>query len=153
MLDRIKALFVEEVDQSPTLQPELAAAALMFEVVWADHQIEESELNIMKTHLLDAFGVDEHQLEHIVTETKKLHDESVGLHEFTRALNGTVSQEEKKKIVAALWRIAIADAEIDALEEHMIRRISDLLYVSHRDFIDAKISAKRGALNKTHNNT
>ena len=142
MLDRLKALFTEEIQHHEQLKPELAAAALMFEVIWADHQIEESELQVMKQYLSSAFAVDETTIESIVAETKRLHDDSVGLHEFTSALNENITQPEKIEIVKALWRIAAADASVDALEEHMIRRIADLLYVSHKDFIAAKLAAR-----------
>ena len=37
---------------------------------------------------------------------------------------------------------AFADGEVDKYEEHLIRRISDLLHVPHRQFIAAKL---RGA--------
>ena len=37
---------------------------------------------------------------------------------------------------------ALADDRIDKLEEHTIRRASDLLYLSHSRFIEAKIRAK-----------
>ena len=142
MIDRLRALFSEQVEEEQQLQPELAAAALMFEVIWADHQIEESELNVMKQHLSSAFDLEESRIDHIVAETKRLHDDSVGIHEFTSALNAHLSQTEKIDIVYALWRIAVVDSSVDALEEHMIRRIADLLYVSHKEFIAAKIAAR-----------
>ena len=85
--------------------------------------------------------MDAERLDDILRETKELHDASVGLHEFTRALNDNASQPQKKEIVGTLWQIAFADHQIDALEEHMIRRIADLLYVSHKDFIQAKLSS------------
>ena len=46
-----------------------------------------------------------------------------------------------------MWTIAFADEEIDKYEEYLIRKISDLTYVSHSDFIKSKLRAKndRGA--------
>ena len=41
-----------------------------------------------------------------------------------------------------MWKIAYADGNIDKFEEHIIRKVSNLIYVSHSDFIKAKISAK-----------
>ncbi len=141
MLDRLRSLFVED-EQSNTLRTEVAAAALMFEVMWADQQIELSELDETKAHLVSIFNLDPESVDEIVQETKILHGDSVGLHPFTRAINETVSAEDKFRIVEALWRIALSDEQVDALEEHMIRKISDLLYVSHRDFIRAKLAAR-----------
>ena len=142
MIERLRAFFVDELEQEARLQPELAAAALMFEVIWADHQIEERELQVMRQHLSSAFAVEPSRIDHIISETRRLHDESVGLHEFTSALNEHTTQTQKIEIVRALWQIALADSDLDAFEEHIIRRIADLLYVSHSDFIAAKIAAK-----------
>ena len=38
-------------------------------------------------------------------------------------------------------KILMADDEVDKYEEHLVRRIAELLYVSHRDYIRAKLSA------------
>jgi uncharacterized tellurite resistance protein B-like protein len=46
-----------------------------------------------------------------------------------------------------MWRVAYADERLDKYEEHLIRKISDLIYVSHRDFIRTKHSARSGAAN------
>ena len=43
---------------------------------------------------------------------------------------------------ALLFEVVRADAEKDAHEEHLVRRIAGLLHVSHPDFIDAKIRAR-----------
>ena len=38
-----------------------------------------------------------------------------------------------------LWDIAYADGRIDKYEDYTIRKISDLLYVKHSDFMKAKL--------------
>ena len=40
------------------------------------------------------------------------------------------------------WEIARADNTVDKHEEHRIRKLSELLYVDHKDFIKSKISTK-----------
>jgi uncharacterized tellurite resistance protein B-like protein len=41
-----------------------------------------------------------------------------------------------------MWRVAYADAELSAYEQHTIRKIADLLYVPHRAYIAAKLRAR-----------
>jgi uncharacterized tellurite resistance protein B-like protein len=53
-----------------------------------------------------------------------------------------LSEEEKFSVVTALWQIALAEDGIDVMEEHSIRKTSDLLYLSHSRFIEAKLKAK-----------
>ena len=42
------------------------------------------------------------------------------------------------KLVERLWRVALMDGAIDAYEDQLIRRLADLLYVGHTEFILAK---------------
>jgi uncharacterized tellurite resistance protein B-like protein len=41
-----------------------------------------------------------------------------------------------------MWELAYADAELDKYEEYVIRKVADLIYVSHSEFIRAKTVAK-----------
>jgi uncharacterized tellurite resistance protein B-like protein len=41
-----------------------------------------------------------------------------------------------------LWELAYADGELDAHEEHRIRRLAGLLHVSHSEFIRTKLAAQ-----------
>ncbi|MGY0640578.1 MAG: tellurite resistance TerB family protein, partial [Paraglaciecola chathamensis] len=47
----------------------------------------------------------------------------------------------RRGIIDGLWKIAYADDVLDPEEEHMIRRVADLLYVSHSQFIQSKLAA------------
>ena len=47
--------------------------------------------------------------------------------------------DEKFVLIKTLWRVAAADGDIHRYEDHLIRRIADLLYVPHSDFIRAKL--------------
>ena len=49
---------------------------------------------------------------------------------------------KKKEILNSVWAIAFADGQMDKHEEHLIRRIADLLYLNHKDFINAKLNQK-----------
>ena len=64
------------------------------------------------------------------------------LHEFTSLLHGRLSNEEKVMLIEQIWRIILADDYVDKYEEHLVRRIAELLYVSHSDYIRAKLSAQ-----------
>jgi len=52
-----------------------------------------------------------------------------------------VSREDRVRIVELLWKVAFADAVLDKYEEYFVRKIADLLYVSHKDYIQAKHKA------------
>jgi uncharacterized tellurite resistance protein B-like protein len=44
-----------------------------------------------------------------------------------------------------MWQVAYADAEISAHENHLMRRIAELLHIAHGDYIAAKMRAKEAA--------
>ena len=144
MLSSLRKLFSreDEVTDNAALDPALAAAALMFEVIWADHEISQSELATAKVLLKQMFSVEEKTLMSIVTDAEERLRESVGVHAYTTFLNESMSEEEKFLVVRALWQIALAEDGIDVMEEHSIRKTSDLLYLSHSRFIEAKLKAK-----------
>lgn len=144
MLKNLLSLFRAEASEDDALDPALAAAGLMFEVVWADHDVGAEELQAMSAALEQLFGLAPQQIDNIIAQSRAQHEESVGLFDLTRAINEQADAAEKYGIVLALWQIAFADQQLDRFEEHMIRRVSELLYVSHEDFIRAKLAARDG---------
>ena len=56
--------------------------------------------------------------------------------------NDQLDYDQKKEVLNSVWSIAFADGEMDKHEEHLIRRIADLLYLNHKDFINAKLNQK-----------
>ena len=66
--------------------------------------------------------------------------------QFTSVINQRFSYEQKVRVVALMWEVAHADAALSSYEEHLIRKLADLLYVSHRDYITAKLAARDAAV-------
>ena len=62
-------------------------------------------------------------------------------NEFTRLLNDNLSRSERINIIENLWRVAYADSVLDKYEEYYIRKVADLLYVAHSDYIKTKLKA------------
>lgn len=143
MFDKLLDLFRDEEDPNDAeINHQAAAAALMFEVVWADHDISETEMAVMATKLAELFALKPEHVQALLAQATQDHEDSVGLYPFTRALNDQLTADAKFEVVRALWQIAYADQRIDRFEEHMIRRIAELLYVPHTQFIEAKHLAR-----------
>ena len=147
MLDSIRNYFEKNfMFESPTSKsdsnvnnPQLALAALMIEVAEADYRDAPEEqstlLNIIKT----SFALNEHKAEQLIKLAKAEHANSTDYFQFTRLINDNYSAQQKIDLVENLWEIAFSDHSLDKYEEHVIRRISDLLYVSHSDFMKSKL--------------
>ena len=119
-----------------------ACAALLIETALADKVFNEEELISMQQTLNKVYKVDEKDIEELINESKKKVSESTSLYEYTRLINDLCDYEDKIRLISNLWSIAFADQHLDKYEEYLIRKISDLLHVSHKDFIQQKLLVK-----------
>jgi len=134
----------EKADQEQK-EPDLinnACAALLIETALADKVFNEEELASMKQTLNKVYKVDEKDIEELINESKRKISESTSLYEYTRLINDLCDYEDKIRLISNLWSIAFADQHLDKYEEYLIRKISDLLHVSHKDFIQQKLLVK-----------
>ena len=123
-----------------------ACAALLIETALADKVFNIEEIDSMKRTLREVYEIDEKDLDELISESEKRVSESTSLYEYTRLINDLCDYQDKLKLINNLWAIAFADKHLDKYEEFLIRKISDLLYVSHSDFIQQKLSVKESLL-------
>lgn len=151
MIDRLKQFFTAEIankDGGNEHQQQLAAASLMVEIMVIDRQLESTERNVIQQLLQKQFELNDGEIERLIELAQQEVEEATSLFQFTRLINDHFKAEEKVGLVENLWRVAYADDHLDKHEEAMIRRISQLLYVSHSDFIRAKHLAKKHSSSK-----
>lgn len=126
-------------DDGPVEARNLAVAALLVEVLRADYEVSEDERRQVLDSLRGMLAIDPVACEELLALAEARVDRAHDLHQFTSEINRRLSAEAKVDLVRELWRVAQADAVVHKYEEHIIRRIADLLHVSHRDFIAAKL--------------
>ena len=122
---------------------ELATAVLMIEISLADENIGDSEYKIIKNIFLEQFHLDEAEIDELISLAENEVDHAVSLHEFSETINNELSSREKIKIIENLWRVAYADTYLHKYEEYYIRKIADLLHVSHSDYIKTKLKVEK----------
>ena len=121
---------------------QLATAALLVEISRADHEIKDDERRVISEAVRRTFNLSEHDTDLLVRLAEEETQTATSTHQFTHLIDKHFPIEQKVHIVELLWRVAFADADKDKHEEHLVRRISDLLHVPHREFIDAKVRAR-----------
>ena len=145
LLDRLLRPDDPQTDQATDDALKLAVAALLVEVVQADFEtsIVEREQVLGSLALLLELDADARAalLELASREIDQAHD----LHQFTSRVNEGFTPERKLLLLEQLWRVARADQRVHKYEEHLIRRIADLLHVPHSAFITAKLRSERPA--------
>lgn len=152
ILEKLRKQDAGDVEE-PEDRIALAAAALLLEVAWADHDIADTEVDIIRQVLSQDFQLSDESVADVIAVSREHHEESVGLFQYTQTINEAWSEPEKYQLVVSLWRLALIDERIDRFEEHMIRKITDLLYVDHHRFIAAKQAARRSTKNSTKSST
>ena len=140
MLKALKALFDSSGDDHHTPHGvEEAAAALLIELGRADYESDPDERKAIIDAIRQGSGLQDDELDSLVEAAQASAERSTSLYEFTSLINAQYSLDEKVALIEALWRVAVADGDIHKYEEHLIRRIADLLYVPHSEFIRAKL--------------
>ncbi|HEU4626766.1 MAG TPA: TerB family tellurite resistance protein [Steroidobacteraceae bacterium] len=129
----------EETHADAERRAQLAAAVLLVEVARSDHTFSDSERESVLASVQRKFHLSEAEarqlLELAELESRAAHD----IYQFTSQIDATFSLDEKLRLLEELWRAAYSDKVLHAYEEHLIRRVADLLHLSHSQFIRAKL--------------
>jgi len=149
MIDRLKSV-VQKLTQPQHQhvrefsQEELKAAAvvLLVEVMMADHRIEENEKRQLLESTMSLLNTTREESMEIIGQALSRHDKLVSLYDLTRVINLHFNQDRKLELIGHMWRMAYSDRQWDKYEEHLIRKVADLLYISHKDFVHARIQVQ-----------
>lgn len=125
---------------------EFAVAVLLVEIMHADHQLDERERSMVIKLMQSQFGMDESDAIELFSGASDKMDHVVSLHQYTSRINSDFSYPQKEHLMLNLWRVVFADGRVDKYEEHLVRRVADLVYLSHKDFIKAKHAAEANPL-------
>jgi len=121
----------------------LATAALLIEMSRADFKVSEREREAVVQAVRRVFGLDPSQTRELVALAEKEADRATSLYQFTAHINDSFTPAQKAHVVELLWEVAYADGRLDKYEEHLVRKIADLIHVPHREFIQAKHRVQR----------
>jgi uncharacterized tellurite resistance protein B-like protein len=144
MLNSITKLFKQLLDgqdlgSQHQSDPNLAIACLLCEVANADNQVDSAETESKLSLLSRLLHLDKASAKTLLARAATRSKESASLYDFTTQLR-ELSQETRFSLIQAMWEVAHADGEIDPLEDSVIRKTAELLYVDHSEFIRAKLS-------------
>ena len=150
MFDSIKQFFesklarADQHEQATGINKiDLASAALLIEVIKADHDLDERETAEFLQVLKRSYDLPEEELLQLKKLAEAESRQATSLYQFTKLINDNYDYQQKVALVENMWRIAFSDDELDRYEDHLIRKISDLIYVSHSDFIRSKLAVRK----------
>lgn len=150
MIEAIKRFYTERISpaQTPaddTLQHrlQLATAALLIEMAQEDNQRHSMEFQAIHDGIMEVFELPPEETAAVIELADREAHEATDHFEFTRLINEQFDYAQKCRVVELLWRVCLADAEMDRYEEQLVRKIAELLHVEHKDFIAAKLKVQR----------
>jgi uncharacterized tellurite resistance protein B-like protein len=129
------------MDEDPQHALRLAVVVLLFEVAESDYRQHPEERAALLSTVRKHFRLTADKADELLALAAAEHAGSTDYFQFTQLINQHYSAQQKVRLIEALWQVAFSDQELHHYEEHVIRRLADLLYVPHADFIATKLRA------------
>ena len=116
-------------------------AALLIHAAKIDQDYSNKEEEIIKQTLLK-IGANKDNLEKIINNGKKIEENSNQILNFTKEVKN-MTEDNKIKIIEALWRIIYSNNKADMYETSLMRRLGGLLYIDSKIMGDIKEKIKK----------
>lgn len=119
---------------------ERLTALLLVEVARADSSVDADELAAIDQAIVASCRtIESADVEQIIADARSDAENTISFHDHIREINNGFSREQKLMLIEQMWRVAYADGDLDKYEEYTIRKMADLLFVEHPEFIKAKL--------------
>ena len=121
----------------------IALCVLLIEAAHVDGECSEEEMAHVIDTLTDKCGVSRHDIDELIEKAYQKRKDAIDLFTFTRYLNQNYSKEEKLKVMESVWRVIHIDGRLEGHEDHFAHKLANLLRLTQKELIDAKISARQ----------
>lgn len=139
LADLLRRLKADPDDKPlPAEDARIAVAALLVIAAHADHTYADAERAMIERVLLDRYGLDAAGAAKLRGDGEAAESASMDIYKFTALIKKAIPYEDRTSILDGLWRVVLADAEREAHEEALMRRVADLLGLDPRDNIEAR---------------
>ena len=118
--------------------------ALLIYAAKIDENYTEKEEEIIKKTLLELDAKKE-TITQIIKDAKSIEENSNQILDFTREVKN-LPENDKIKIIEALWSIIYSNNEADIYEANLMRRLAGLLYIDSSKMGDIKERIKKEKL-------
>ncbi|HEY5609934.1 MAG TPA: TerB family tellurite resistance protein [Thermoanaerobaculia bacterium] len=126
---------------------QVATAAVLLEVAYADQAISREEEEKLVHHLVQQFELSKEVAHELLEAADEIREETIDHFALTHTIRKNTSLEERIDIVKTMWRLVYSDNELHQYENYIVRKLADLLGLEHRVMIDAKLAVKAEASN------
>lgn len=150
MIGRLKKFFGQssdsggtKADRNPEHDIRVAVCALFVEIGRIDDTFTADELDSVLDILKTKYGLSAADADALIEEATRELDDSLDLWQFAKMINANYSNAEKMEIVELMWRVVYVDGKMNDYEHYLMGKLKNLLRISHKDLIDAKLKVSR----------
>ena len=115
--------------------------ALLIHAAKIDENYKDKEEEIIKK-TLNELGLEDKNISKTIEEAKIIEESSNQILDFTREVKG-LPEQDKIKIIEALWSIIYSNKDADIYETNLMRRLAGLLYIDNKTMGDIKEKIKQ----------
>lgn len=149
MIKRLKNILLGSTEfaaeaENDTDRQQLALASLLVEMARADFDESQDEHSLIIDLLANHYELSSSESLELLNRARDANDDAVCLFDFTRALHASLDADQKQEVIRLLWRVALADSRLDKYEDFLVRKVADLLYISHNDVVRIKHEVAEG---------
>ena len=121
----------------------VALCVLLLEAAHVDGECSDEEMEHIISTLTTECGVPRLEIDELIASSHQERNDSVDLFRFTRYMNNNFTKDKKIKVMESVWRIIHLDAHLKEHEDHFAHKLANLLRLTHKELIDAKIRARQ----------
>jgi len=119
-----------------------ATCALLLEMSNIDGEFSALERKSIISILKRNFDLSDEHATTLLEVSNQVLKESIDLWQFTNLINQNYSIEEKIRVVEMMWDVVYADGKLDKHEDYLVHKLSNLLRLTHKQLIDAKLKVE-----------
>ena len=135
MLSKFFQSFNEKRDKNDDHSFESDLYNLIYEIIIADHEISEQEINFASELVEFYFKIPiQNNKEQFNILANQQHF-NTDLSQFSYRLKKSLSYEQRMDVILICWQVLMVDGKEDQLEVSTVRKISTLLGLEDKDFI------------------
>ncbi len=133
-----------EKDQENSEQKKhVAAGVLLLEAAHIDNECSQEEMEHIVATLKEKFALTDNCVDDLLALAHADREKSVDLWEFSRHINQHFTADEKRAVMEDVWRIILVDGKLDKHEDYYAHKLANLLHLSHKEMITAKLNARK----------
>ena len=129
-------MIFKKIESNNQISNLIKIAALLIHAAKIDEDYSSKERNIIEKTLLK-IGASNENIERIIDEAIKIDSNSNQILDFTKEVKN-LSENNKIKIIEALWSIIYSNKDADIYEANLMRRLAGLLYIDNKTMGDIK---------------